>query len=93
MRKIRIVKIENCEYSDYEAIRDAIYEEMPFAVIELGYSSKKKIGIFYFHDTFYIPKNLLPYALSIPANLELVKKVGFKIRELGVIIRGENKTK
>jgi hypothetical protein len=74
---MRLIKIENCSYERFEAIRDAIYEVIPFAIINQGYSKKLKMAIFNFWDVEYIPEELKKYIMQPPLsreNKELLKE-------------------
>lgn len=74
---MRIVVIDECSYERFEAIRDAIYEVIPFALFNEGYSSKLKRAIFNFWDVEYIPEELKKYIMQPPLsreNKELLKE-------------------
>lgn len=74
---MRLIKIENCSHERFEQIRDAIYEVIPFAIINQGYSKKLKMAIFNFWDVEYIPQELKKYIVQPPLsreNKELLKE-------------------
>ena len=74
---MRLIKIENCSYERFEQIRDAIFEVIPFAIINQGYSKKLKMAIFNFWDVEYIPDELKKYIVQPPLsreNKELLKE-------------------
>ena len=74
---MRLIKIENCSYERFEAIRDAIYEVIPFAIINQGYSKKLQMAFFNFWDVEYIPDELKQYIVQPPLsreNKELLKE-------------------
>ncbi len=72
---MRCVKITDCDYDTFEAIRDAIFDEIPFALVNQGYSPKKRIAIFNFWDRDYISAKLEKYILQPPLNRENVPKL------------------
>ena len=76
------IKIENLEYGVFEQIRDAIVETVPFAVDNVMYSKKLKVGIFGFWDSRYIPESLRKMAMPIPGNAELIAKLDAKIKAI-----------
>ena len=61
---MRIVIIDDCEYSRYEEIRDRIIMEIPFAIVNDMYSKKHKRAIFNFWDTQYIFEDLKEFAFA-----------------------------
>jgi hypothetical protein len=67
---MRLVKIPNLEYKDFEIIRDTIDANIPFAVIDMRYSPKLKVGIFNFWDSDYIPENLQQFIVQPPISRE-----------------------
>ena len=74
---MRLIKIENCSYETFEKIRDAIYEVIPFAIINQGYSKNLQMAIFNFWDVEYIPDDLKQYIMQPPLsreNKELLKE-------------------
>ena len=74
---MRLIKIENCSYEKFEAIRDTIYSVIPFAIINQGYSRKLQMAIFNFWDVTYIPEELKKYIMQPPLsreNVELLKQ-------------------
>ena len=72
---MRLLKIPDLEYDDFEAIRWAIYKHIPFAVINEAYLSKQKIGFFNFWDVEYIPMQLRQFIVQPPASREPVEKM------------------
>lgn len=67
---MRLIQIKNCSYGKFEKIRDAIYEVIPFAIINQGYSKKLNLAIFNFWDVAYIPEELRKYILQPPLSRE-----------------------
>lgn len=74
-KNMRTVKITNCSYQLYEAIRDAIYKHIPFCLVNQGYSPKEKIGMFNFWDSDYIPESLEKFILRPPKHREPVDEL------------------
>ena len=79
---MRLIKIEPCSYERFEQIRDAIYEVIPFAIINQGYSSKLKLAIFNFWDVEYIPEQLKKYIVQPPLSRENKELLKEKLAEL-----------
>lgn len=74
---MRLIKIPDLEYVQYEKIRDAIYSVIPFALLNQQYSKKLKTGFFNFWDVAYIPEELRKYIVQPPVsreNFELLHK-------------------
>jgi len=67
---MRLVKIPKLEYSSFEKLRDAIDSIIPFAVIDIRYSPKLKVGIFNFWDSDYIPEEMKPFIVQPPLSRE-----------------------
>lgn len=67
---MRLVKIPNLEYNQYEQIRDAIYSKIPYALLNNEYSKGLRIGYFNFWDVAYIPELLRKYIMQPPVNRE-----------------------
>lgn len=67
---MRLIKIPDLEYEQYEKIRDAIYSVIPFALLNQQYSKKLKTGFFNFWDVAYIPDELKKYIVQPPLSRE-----------------------
>lgn len=67
---MRLIKIENLTYREYEKIRDAIYSVIPFALLNQQYSDKLRTGFFNFWDVEYIPEVLKKYIMQPPLSRE-----------------------
>lgn len=67
---MRLIRIEDCSYKKFEAIRDAIFSVIPFAIINQGYSKKLRMAIFNFWDVEYIPDELKKYIVQPPLSRE-----------------------
>jgi hypothetical protein len=80
---MRMCRIPELDYPAFEAMRDAMYDEIPFAIIESVYSKKLRTGFFNFWDSDYIPENLQEYIVQPPANKE--KKEAFELRIFHVV--------
>ena len=72
---MRTVRIPNCSYELYTAIRDKIMEIIPFSVINQDYSPNKQLAIFNFWDSDYIPKCLNDYILRPPKHREDIDRL------------------
>lgn len=81
---MRLIKIENCDYKKFEAIRDAIYEVIPFAIINQGYSKKLQMAIFNFWDVEYIPESLRKFIMQPPLSRENKKLLHEKLESLNL---------
>jgi len=81
---MRLCKIPNLEYKDFEAIRDVLYANVPFAVIHVGYSPKMKTGIFNFWDSDYIPDEMKKFIMQPPLSRENKEKM---TKELSVLLK------
>jgi len=79
---MRLVKIPNLDYKDFEKIRDCIYANVPFAMIHIGYSPILKLGVFNFWDTDYIPDELIPFIVQPPFNRENKAKMTKELAEV-----------
>lgn len=78
---MRLVKIPNCSYDQFEKIRDAIYEVIPFAIINEGYSRKLNVAIFNFWDSDYIPELLKQHIVQPPLSRENIELLHEKLKE------------
>ena len=78
---MRLIKIEKCSYEKFEKIRDAIYEVIPFAIFNEGYSPKLKMAIFNFWDVEYIPESLRKYIMQPPLSRENKALLKEKLQE------------
>lgn len=79
---MRLVKIRPCSYEKFSKIRDVIYETVPFAIINQGYSSELSMAIFNFWDTDYIPEPLKKYIVQPPLSRENKDLLKQKINEV-----------
>jgi len=79
---MRLCKISNLEYPDFEKIRDVLYANIPFAVIHVGYSPKLKVGIFNFWDSDYIPDEMKPNIMQPPLSRENKAKMSAELAAL-----------
>jgi hypothetical protein len=70
VEKMRLVRIPNLEYEDYERLRDAMFDVIPFAIICPEYSKKLKTGFFNFWDSDYIPDELQKFIVQPPLSRE-----------------------
>ena len=74
---MRLIKIPDLEYEQYEKIRDAIYSVIPFALLNQQYCKSMKTGFFNFWDVAYIPEELRQFIVQPPVsreNFELLHK-------------------
>ena len=78
---MRTIKIENCSYSLYNDIANAIIEIEPFALFQDSYRSELKIATFSFWDSDYIPAKLDKFILRPPNTHENVLLLQKKILE------------
>ncbi len=76
---MKTIQIKDCSYEKFEAIRDIIYEYIPFSIVHLGYSKKLKMAIFNFWDSDYIPNELSSYIIYF--NQDLLVKLNNKLKE------------
>ena len=79
---MRLVKIEECSYAKFEAIRDRIFDVIPWALINQGYSPKKRIAIFNFWDSDYIPDAIRGHIAQPPASRENQKLLNKVLEEI-----------
>ena len=79
---MRPVIIDNLEYLEYEAIRDILIMNIPFAIINDMYSKKTKRAVFYFWDSDYIPKELEQFILKPPKSHEDIPKFRKDLAEI-----------
>ena len=77
---MKTIQIKDCSYEKFEAIRDIIYEYIPFSIVHLGYSKKLKLAIFNFWDSDYIPDKLKLYIM--PLNKALLTSLNEKLRQV-----------
>lgn len=82
---MRLVKLQPCTYSQYETIRDVIYRNIPFAVINIDFSAAEEMAIFNFWDSDYIPDELKPFIMQPPLSRENKAKMS---KELSEVILG-----
>lgn len=67
---MRLCKIPNLSYDQFEKLRDAIDKTIPFAVIDIRYSKNLKCGIFNFWDSDYIPDEMKQFIIQPPLSRE-----------------------
>lgn len=87
---MRLIKIPNLEYKEFEALRDIIYTYIPFAILYIGYSPKLKLGVFHFFDSDYIAEELKKYILQPPLNKETVEKMSKELAPIMLAIESKN---
>lgn len=63
---MRMVKIPNCSYELFCAIRLEILKKVPLALINSEYLGEEKLGFFYFGDTDYIPIEMKEFIVKPP---------------------------
>lgn len=83
---MRLVKIPDLEYKDYEVIRDTIDSNIPFAIIDMRYSPKLKVGIFNFWDSNYIPDEMKQFIMQPPLSRENKAKMTTDLANLFKVI-------
>lgn len=76
---MRMLKIPNLEYEQYNAIRNSIYKTIPFAIINNEYLPDLKMGFFNFWDVAYIPDVLRKYIMQPPVSREDFDKMKAEI--------------
>jgi len=79
---MRLCKIPNLDYKQFEAIRDVLYSNVPFALIHVGYSPILKVGIFNFWDSDYIPDEMKQYIMQPPLSRENKEKMTKELANL-----------
>lgn len=79
---MRLIKIPNLEYKDFETIRDTIDTIIPFAVIDVRYNPHLKLGIFNFWDSDYIPEELKGFIVQPPLSRENKAKMSTELAEI-----------
>ncbi len=67
---MRLVKLENIEYDEWELIFRSILEVIPFALLNQGYNRELKMGFFNFWDSDYVPSELKPFIMQPPLSRE-----------------------
>lgn len=67
---MRTISIPFCSYELYEAMRDCIITNVPFALINDMYSKKERIAVFNLWDSDYIPDELKYFILQPPLSRE-----------------------
>jgi hypothetical protein len=78
---MRLVQLK-CTYEQFEAIRDCIFANVPFAIVETQYSKNLGKGYFNFWDTDYIPDELVPYIVQPPLSRENKAKMTQALAEV-----------
>ena len=63
---MRMIKIPNCEYALFYAIRLEILRKADFALFQTEYLKEDKIAFFHFWDTAYIPEELKTFIVKPP---------------------------
>jgi hypothetical protein len=79
---MRTVKLVNCSYEKFNKIRDVIYNNIPFALIHIGYSPELQVAIFNFWDSDYIPDELKPFIMQPPVSRENKEKMSLELASL-----------
>ncbi len=79
---MRFIRIENCDYVKYEAMRDLIMSKEGFAILNDQYSAKLQTATFYFWGLEYIPPELHQYVVQPPVDLENWEALRKGLREL-----------
>jgi len=67
---MRMIKIPLLSYEEYERIRNILYDEIPFALINQQYIAKTHTAYFYFWDSDYIPDALKSRIVQPPRSRE-----------------------
>ncbi len=63
---MRLIKIENCDYQTFYAIRLEIIRKVAWALLNSEYLKEDSIALFYFWDSDYIPDVLMKYRVQPP---------------------------
>jgi hypothetical protein len=79
---MRTVKLTDCSYEKFNKIRDVIYNNIPFALIHIGYSPELKVAIFNFWDSDYIPAEMTPFIMQPPVSRENKQKMSDALADL-----------
>ncbi|KKN86532.1 hypothetical protein LCGC14_0267080 [marine sediment metagenome] len=88
---MRMCRIPELDYADFEKIRDAIFSVIPFSVFEVQYSKELKTGYFNFWDSDYIPAEMSKYIVQPPLSRE--NKALLHKKLIGVMKSLQNKDK
>jgi hypothetical protein len=70
-----MIEIPDVEYEKYNAIRNVLFEFIPFAIINSEYLPDRKKAFFTFFDSDYIPESLRKLAKNPPGNSKLVEQL------------------
>ena len=79
---MRLIKIEDCSYEQYNKIANAIYSVIPFALINDAYRKDLKTAYFNFWDVEYIPESLRKYIMQPPLSRENKELLHKKLLEV-----------
>ncbi len=74
-----------CNYETFEAIRDVICSEVPFALINAMYSKKLGEAFFNFWDSDYIPDDLKKFIMNPPTSREQKQRMREKLSQVVLI--------
>jgi len=70
---MRTVKIENCKYEKFQAVRSVLWQSIPFGLISENYDKEMSMAIFRFWDLAYVPDALKEYVMEPPNNAAMEK--------------------
>lgn len=74
---MRLVKIPNLTYQDFQLIRNMLYASIPYALISNTFC--ENTGFFQFWDESYIPEEMRRFILS-PVNNELLTQLNVHLK-------------
>lgn len=78
----RMIEIPDVGYEQYNAIRNILFEFVPFAIINAEYLPDHEKAFFTFFDSDYIPESLRKLAKNPPGNNKLVKNLDSALQKL-----------
>jgi len=76
---VRLVKIPNLNYQDFQLVRNMLYASIPYALISNTFC--ENAGFFQFWDESYIPAELHKYILS-PVNPTLLSNLNSQLKPI-----------
>jgi hypothetical protein len=76
---MRLVIVDDCSYEKYNQIRNSLFKNIPFAIINAEFCNEK--GYFFFWDGDYIPEEL-EKQMKIKGNKALVEKCNDELKEI-----------
>lgn len=76
---MKLVVFDSMPYESYKFIRDTLFLEIPFAIINAEFCNNK--GYFFFWDESYIPSILKVETSTIFGNKQKVEKVNEILEE------------